>query len=322
MGLINQDVNFDEEDVAVNDLDEASTEALKGYKNIALFGVDNRSVGHYDGGRSDTIIICSINQDTKDVKLVSIYRDTYLDVGDGLLNKCNAAYTKGGPEGAVSMLNRNLDLNIQQYVAVDFKAFVDVVDDLDGLEMTITDEEAEIMNLCYIPYIEESIGMKVGTTALVSGGTQTLDGVQTLAYCRVRYTDGGDFHRASRQREVIGLIVEKAKKANPITLNNIINDVFPEISTSMSTTEVLGYAADLASYNLVYQMGFPYDKWSGTVNDASIVVPCTLESNVDRLYLDLFGEADHNASATVQQISSSIINYAGKTEADAVDYGY
>ena len=323
MGLINQDVNFDEEDVAVNDLDEASTEALKGYKNFALFGVDNRSMGNYSSGNSDTIIICSVNEETKEVKLTSVYRDTLLDVGNDNIRKCNSAYSAGGPEAAINMLNRNLDLNIKQYVAVDFRAFVDVVDDLDGLEMTITDEEAEYMNLCYIPYIDESLGYKQGHTSLVSGGTQTLNGVQVLAYCRVRYGDGGDFHRASRQREVIGMIVEKAKKANPITLNNIINDVFPEISTSMSTPEMLGYAKDIASYELIKSEGFPYDKYSDTLDGfGSCVTPCTLESNVDKLYYNLFGEEDHNASSTVIDISNRIENATGIHQSDALDYGY
>ena len=323
MGLINHDVDFNEEDVAVNDLDEASTEALKGYKNFALFGVDNRKMGVYESGNSDTIIICSVNMDTKEVKLTSVFRDTLLDIGDDRIKKCNAAYSNGGPEAAISMLNRNLDLNIKDYVAVDFKALVDVVDDLGGLEMTVTDEEAEIMNLAYIPFIEESIGRKSGSTKTVSGGTQTLDGVQVLAYCRVRYTDGGDFHRASRQREVINLIVEKAKKANPIELNNIINDVFPEISTSMSNTDMLGYAKDLASYQLVQSEGFPYDKRSETLDGwGSCVTPCTLESNVDKLYYNLFGEEDHNASSTVVNISNRIESGTGFHEGDALDYGF
>ncbi|MCR4999331.1 MAG: LCP family protein [Lachnospiraceae bacterium] len=323
LGLINHDVDFDADDVAVNDLDEASLEALKGYKNIALFGVDNRTMGNYDTGNSDTIIICSINQDTKDVTLTSVYRDTLLDVGDGKITKCNYAYNHGGPEQAISMLNRNLDLNIKDYVSVDFKALVDVVNDLDGLEMTITDEEAMYMNQAYIPYIEESLKMKSGSTPAVSGGTQTLNGVQVLAYCRVRYTAGDDYHRASRQREVIGLIVDKAKKANPIQLNNIINDVFPEISTSLSTTEVLGYAKDLTNYNLASQGGFPYDKYADTFGDlGSCVAPCTLESNVAKFYEQTFGEAGHQASDTVSSISNQVVNLTGCTEASALDYGY
>jgi LCP family protein required for cell wall assembly len=323
MGLINHDVDFNEEDVAVNDLDEASTEALKGYKNFALFGVDNRKMGVYETGNSDTIIICNVKMETKEVKLTSVFRDTLLDVGNGNIKKCNSAYGSGGPEAAISMLNRNLDLNIKDYVSVDFKALVDVVNDLGGLEMTITDEEAEIMNLAYIPYIEESLDMKAGSTELVSGGTRTFDGVQVLAYCRIRYTSGGDFERASRQRQVINLIVEKAKKANPIELNNIINDVFPEISTSMSNAEMLGYAKDLTSYQLIQSEGFPYDKISRKLDGWGwCVPPCTLESNVDKLYYNLFGEEDHNASSTVIDISNQIENGTGFHESDAEDYGF
>ena len=140
VGLINWD---DLKDLKTNDLDEETQELLDDYTTIALFGVDNRSNGNYDTGNSDSIMICSINNNTKEVKLVSVYRDTCLDVdGDETFRKCNYAYNHGGPQAAIEMLNRNLDLNIQKYVSVDFYALAEAVDALGGIELDITDEEA------------------------------------------------------------------------------------------------------------------------------------------------------------------------------------
>ena len=118
---------------------------MKGYQTIAMFGLDNRSNGNLSQGRSDVIMLANINNDTKEVKLVSVYRDTYLDTGDGIFQKCNAAYAKGGPEQAISMLNVNLDLNITDYVTVDFNSIIECVDLLGGVDMEITDDEASLM---------------------------------------------------------------------------------------------------------------------------------------------------------------------------------
>ena len=124
VGKINFDT-FEEEDAGINeDLSDESLEYLDGYTNIALFGLDNRSEGNYKGGQSDTIIIASINDETKEVKLISVYRDTFLNVGDDTFNKANSAYAKGGVERAIQMLNANLDLNITEYVCVDFIALL------------------------------------------------------------------------------------------------------------------------------------------------------------------------------------------------------
>ena len=137
----------DLKNLRVNKLDDETEELLSGYTNIALFGVDNRSNGNYDSGNSDSIMICSINNTTKEVKLISVYRDTSLDVdGDRTFRKCNYAYNHGGPQQAIEMLNRNLDLNIQKYVSVDFYALAEAVDALGGVQVNITGDEANYMN--------------------------------------------------------------------------------------------------------------------------------------------------------------------------------
>ena len=304
-------------------------ETLKGYKNIALFGVDDRKSGAYSN-RSDSIIIASINEDTSDVKLVSVYRDTYLDVGGGNYNKCNAAYSSGGPEQSIAMLNRNLDLNITDYVAVDFYALVKAIDAVGGIDLDITEEEAMIMNWHSgipgdIGYIEELVEVVYGSSAdptqyFVDTGHIHANGIQATAYCRIRYTAGDDFKRASRQREVLSKLIDKAKSADVKELNDLINSMYGNVKTSLSISEMLSYASKAKEYNLVDTSGFPFDKSTGTYGGNSLVVPCTLESNVVKLYEYLFDDTTYVPSQTVKDHSDYIVNYTGCTEDSANTY--
>ena len=140
--------------VNTNDINSDSKEVMSGYTTIALFGLDNRSNGSFESGNSDTIIVASINNATKEIRLVSVFRDSYLDVGDDTFTKCNAAYAKGGPKQAVNMLNTNLDLHITDYVAVDWNALVKTIDLLGGVDIELTEEEATYT----IGYIDEIAG--------------------------------------------------------------------------------------------------------------------------------------------------------------------
>lgn len=312
-------INFtDLTNFAQNNLDAESREMLSGYTNIACFGVDNRSNGDYDTGNSDSIIIVSINNDSKEVKLMSVYRDTAMDVdGEGTIRKCNYAYNHGGAKEAVDMLNRNLDLNIDKYVAVDFYALVDAIDAVGGVTIEVSPQEAAIMNQSYIDYTSEITGVK---SSHVEAGTQTLDGVQAVSYCRVRYTAGGDFMRASRQRIVLQALVNKVKDASPAQLNKLVEAVFPNISTNIKLSTMLSLATAMSDYTIASSSGFPFALTTGTYGSkGSLDIPCTLASNVTEEYKYLFGE-DHTPSETVQDISDSIEKFSGKDESDAVDY--
>ena len=298
------------EDVAI-ELDSETKEALKGYTNIALFGLDNRSTGNYDGGNSDCIMIASINNDSKEVKLISVYRDTFLSVKDDTFNKINSAYAYGGPRGAIAALNKNLNLDITNYVAVDFAAVVDAVDLLDGIELTLTDQEVKIMNDNYIDEINEVT--KHSSSKLSSGGTYTVDGVQALAYCRIRYTAGDDFKRTERQREVLGKMIEKAKGSSISTVSSLIDSMFGEISTSFTSKEILSLASSVMDYELAGNHGWPFELCTGNFGSkGSIVVPTDLETNVVELHEYLFGEKN-NVSNTVTGLSEYIVNYTGCT---------
>lgn len=310
---------LDTENLGINE--DIDSDLLSGYTNIALFGLDNRDTGNYDGGNSDCIMIASINNTTKEVKLVSVYRDTYLNRTDDTYRKANAAYAQGGAQEAIQMLNMNLDLDIQDYVAVDFEALIKCIDLVGGLEIDVTSDEVEYINV-YITELNQLYG--TSSSLISSAGTYTLDGVQATAYCRIRYTSGGDFERASRQRIVLSKLAEKAKSSNLSTINKIVDEMMSYISTSLSNAEILSMASALMDYNLSGTAGFPFDMATETISSktGSVVVPCTLESNVSQLFDYLYDESSYTPSNTVQGISQEIEELSGYDETDAVDYGY
>ncbi len=302
----------------INILDQDKLEVYKDtgpYTNIACFGLDSRN-GELEGGvQSDSIIIASINNETNDVKLVSVYRDTLLQQEDGTYAKANAAYNRGGPEAAISLLNRNFDLDIRNYVSVNFNALVDVIDALGGLEIELTQEEAFYTN-GYAAETSRVVGQEMVDIDEVAG-TQLLDGVHAVSYARIRYTKGNDFKRTERQREVLQKTAEKAKEADLITLNKIVDKVFPQISTSLTLSDMLGFAANIMDYNIVETTGFPYAlTTSEEVRDhsGSYVVPIDFAGNVSQLHKNIFAEDWYEPSNKVRQIHDDIIYLTGITE--------
>lgn len=296
----------------------------EGYLNVALFGVDTRDGNFEDGSRSDTIMIASLNQATGEVKLCSVYRDTLLQQSDGTYNKANAAYFFGGAEGAVAMLNKNLDMDISHYVTVDFNALVDVIDDLGGIELDLTDEEVYWTN-GYCNETSKVTGHKL--EELTHSGKQTLNGVQATSYCRIRYTQGDDYKRTERQRTVLEQIAKKAQKADLKTINKIINDVFDEVSTNFTLAEMLSYAKDFMSYKIGETTGFPFDLTTDTLGDiGSTVIPDGLADNVLQLHKFLYGsDVSYTPSSVVNTISEEIaskssLNYGESTD-DSQEYG-
>lgn len=282
--------------------------AKSGYRNIALFGVDSREGDLDSGTNSDTIMVCSINNKSGEIKLVSVYRDTYLDVYDGNYAKANSAYAGGGPERAVNMLNKNLDLDITDFVTVDFNAVIKAVDLLGGIDIDLTDEEVKWLN-AYL--VETSQVTGVSYENVTSSGTQHLSGIQAMAYCRIRYTEGWDYKRTERQRLVLEKIFAAAQAQGVTGLAGLINTMIPYIKTSLSNTEMLALAANIGKYSIGDTQGFPYDKQAADVDAGDCVVPVNLASNVSQLHSYLFGESNYTPSDTVQQISNQIINNTG-----------
>lgn len=301
----------EEEEQATKDSIELSSETaelLEEYTNIAIFGLDNRSTGNYDGGNSDCIMIASINNKTKEVKLVSVYRDTFLKVKADTYNKINSAYAYGGASNAMAALNQNLNLDIEDYVAVDFGAVVEAVDALGGIELTFTDQEAKIMNETYIDEINEVAGRN--TPLLSGGGSYHADGVYALAYCRIRYTAGDDFKRTERQREVITKMIDKAKSSSLASITDLIKNMVGDIKTSYSSSEMIALASKMMDYEVTETHGWPFELCTGTFGAKDIVVATDLETNVRELHEYLFGEKTE-VSDTVAAISDYILDYTG-----------
>lgn len=278
----------------------------EGYTNVALFGLDSRENDLGKGNRSDTIMIASLNNDTKEVKLVSIYRDTLLELDDGSYNKANSAYSFGGPEGAVSLINRNLDMNIEKYVTVNFNALVDVIDAVGGLDLELTHDEVEHMNN-YCVETSKVTGKSYEKIEPEVEGTYHLNGVQAVSYSRIRYTAGGDFKRAERQRLVLQKIADKVQNMSVGTVNKIIDSVFPQISTNFTLAEMIGYAKNLTKYKLGDSIGFPADNTTDMLNEVgSVVIPDTLSSNVMEVHKFLFGNDGYTVSSTITSVENGI----------------
>lgn len=312
---IEKDTSFNEEKLEINEgISEESKELMDEYTSVALFGLDNRSNGNLSSGRSDVIMIANINNTTHEVKLVSVYRDTYLDVGNGKFRKCNAAYANGGPEAAINMLNTNLDLSIKDYVTVDFNAVVECVDLLKGVEVTVTDEEAVLMR----GYQDEISKLtKKKSEYLPGAGTYNMDGVQACSFARIRYTAGDDYKRAERQRTVLSAMVQKAQKSDLKTINKLINQIFSDIKTSYSNTDLIALAAQVFNYKLTESTGFPFEKNSAIVGSkGSVVIPCDLESNVKELHTYMFNDVDYMPTEKVKGNSAQIINDTGFHKGD------
>lgn len=291
------------EDITINDI---KNDDIKGYTNIAIFGVDSRANELTKNTRSDSIIIASINNKTKDVKLVSLYRDTYVNIEGHGYSKLNSAYAKGGPELAISTINRNFDLDVTDFVTVNFSAVTNIVDALGGVEIDIKQDEIKEVNR-YTKDVAKINGTKA--KQIKKPGKQTLDGTQATAYSRVRYTSGNDFRRTERQRTVIYAAMNKAKSSGIPALYALTQEILPQVYTSLKTTDILSLAKDAFSYDIVDDTGFPFEKKGKTVNKASVVLPIDLSKNVTELHKYLFETKDYTPTNTVQGISKEIAKY-------------
>lgn len=292
---------------------------LQQYTNIALFGVDSRSKSLEKNTRTDTIMICSINNQTGDVKLCSVYRDTYLNVGNDSYNKCNSAYAKGGYEQAINMLNMNMDLYITDFVTVGFEGVINTVDALGGVEIDVQQSEiSHLNNYQASQYCTEENPNNLTTDYIpvTAPGLQTLNGKQALAYCRIRYTAGDDFRRTERQREVLKKILEKAKKTNPATLAKMAEELMPCVATSLDLQDILAMAGHVTDYNIGQTEGFPFADHIATGkigSKGSCVIPISLEDNVVLLHEYLYPGVEYEPT-------EDVISYSKKIRSDTSPY--
>ena len=326
-------VKIADEDVAIDQNVRESIQkqsaSKKGYRNIALFGVDSRNKQLDKSTRTDVIMVASINLDTKEVRLISVYRDTWLNMSTDKYSKANAAYAQGGPEQAISMLNMNLDLDITDFVTVGFDALIDVIDAVGGIEIDVKEAEIVHLNNYQISMVGKVVGKNEkgeemyeaepgSYTPVTHAGLQKLNGLQATAYCRIRYV-GDDFQRTQRQRTVLTLVAKKAMTLNPATLNKIAESVASEMATSLDMSEILSLLSGIASYQIGEQSGFPFDEYckTGRVGSASVVIPVDLNKNVKELHKFLFDKENYEPSDTVKRCSQKIstdtgVSYSGE----------
>ena len=288
------------------------------YWTVAVFGVDSRDGNLGAGALSDVIMVASINRRTGDVNLTSVYRDTYLQIDDeGNYHKLNEAYFKGGYEQAIAALERNLQLDIDDYVTFNWKAVAEGITMLGGIDLDISDSEFKYIN-AFITETVNSTGL--GSVQLDHSGVNHLDGVQAVAYGRLRLMDT-DFNRTARQRKVLQLAIEKAKTADKKTLAATAMTVMSEVKTSIGLDDVLDMANNVKKYNLVNAVGFPFSRDTTYVGKMDVVVPATLASNVVQLHPFLYGDdaASFTLNDTVKKISAHIQEKTGIGELQNAD---
>ena len=303
-------------DLVVN---EGVKEQTKGYTTIALYGVDSRDSNLNTGTNSDAIILLSINKDTKEVKMVSVYRDTLLQIQSDsqTTHKVNYAYQLGGALMSINTLNANLDLAISDYITVDFNAMADIINTLGGVEVTVTEDEVNNLN----KNLAEQIGISGKYSEGVhEAGTKVLNGQQAVAYSRIRSTGKGDITRTMRQRTVLLGLVNKMINADSKMISNLIDVSFSCISTSLTKDEVTSLAKDIADYKITGNIGFPFSYTPMSLDGkGSVIVAADLNANVTALHEYLYGTSGYTPSTTASSISTEVSSETGVAATEAID---
>lgn len=309
--LVRRDESVNMENMTNSNLtNDEYIQTMQGYWTIALFGVDSRNGSLGKGNNSDVNIICNVNMDTGEIKLVSVYRDTYLNIDNhGSYNKINQAYLQGGADQAIQALNRNLDLQMDDYATFNWKAVVDAINILGGVDIELSKAEFYYINA----YITETVkATGVGSHQLTHAGMNHLDGVQAVAYARLRYMDT-DFARTERQRKVIQLAFDKLKAADFATINNVMETVLGQIETSVTLDDLIPAAKNITKYHISETTGFPQARTDANMGrKGACVIPATLTSNVTSLHEFLFGETGYEPSDQVKEISAKISSDSGR----------
>lgn len=333
--ILNKD--FDRDKVNIN----KGVKKKKGYTNIVLFGIDSGTettdlrTNTFESANSDVMIIVSINNETSEIKMASIYRDTLLQMplldGDTEIEyrKANFAYRVGGPKNSIDMLNMNFDLDITDYAVVNFNGIATIIDSLGGIDVNITPDEATWINN-YLTETRLVTGMD--SPNITTSGLVHLDGLQATAYCRIRYTTfydeqgnayHDDFGRTARQRFVLNQLLIKAKSAGATQLVDIANTVLENTTasgekifeTSLPWEEVLDLIPVAVEANLTESSGFPSKDFYGSKGRGEdyfgSLIPKDLEHTAIELHKFLYGDDKYKPTATLKSISEAISNETG-----------
>ena len=284
--------------------DEAPPKAETGNDVFVMFGVDSRSGGLGRGTRSDSIMLIRLDHDAKQVKVVSIYRETLVYQEGRGYKLLNAAHSYGGPEFALSVINENFDFNIEHYCSVDFDAVGDLVDMVGGVEIELTEDEIQHIN----GYITETNSVR-GTNSphITEPGVHLLDGTQAVSFSRIRYTVGYDYKRTERQREVLFKIFEQSKQMTTDERLEVVETLIGEVNTNYSEDEMLVLMYYLSEYEIAKMTAYPQVFFAGSIPEASSVqIPYTLIEMNAELHKILLGEEDYEPSDKVQQYNDEL----------------
>ena len=293
------------------EIDRQVAKDLKGYRNVALMGIDARKGEDAKNCRTDAIIVASLDKKTGDVALISVMRDSYLEMdsstGDIMYDKATHAHVYGGPVNTCKMLNKSLDLNISEFVVMDWNSVADTVDALGGITVDVKDNEIWDLNH-WGP--ETAANTDRTWTEIYNTGKQKIDGAQAATYCRIRKNSGGDTGRTERMRKVVMAILKEVK-SNPTKITTVADKVLPEVRTNMSTLDITSLLPQVIKFDIKDSIGYPFNYYGGSVNGSWKAVPTTLSENAVRLHKEAFKQDDYVPTARLEQISQNIISNTG-----------
>ena len=307
---------IDYEKINTEDLGISEEQKKSKFRNIAILGTDSRYNDYTDFARTDCIMILSINTETNKMNLFSIYRDTFTKMtqnGEEKYDKINHAFY-GGVENTLKTINQNFDLNITEYVMIDFETVASMVDKVGGVNINITSEELKIIN-AYVKENNKVIGAK--SELLKTTGPQNFNGVQALAYGRIRKTTGGDYKRTERMRTVLEKVFSKLKTRNLKEIDDITNNILPKIKTNITKEQIKELLPKFTEFKFNSTFGFPYhatskgldlkDYYKGTKGGLDYyVIPLKLVEDVEKLHKEVFEEKDYKTPDTVKEIYKNI----------------
>lgn len=309
LGLMKQ-IKLNEEKLCI---DPKVEKDLKDHRNILIMGIDKRKGEDIDTCRSDAMIVVNINKKTGKIKMVSVVRDSFLQLdehGELVIDKLTHAHAYGGPKNTIRAINRNLDMNIKEFVRIDWQTVADTVDSLGGLTLDVKKGEIKEMN----KYIKDTNKSLNGSKKKIKkAGKQKLNGVQVVTYCRIRKNDG-DEQRAERYRAAMSAAIKKARKLGLKQIDKTADKVLPQISTNISPEKVRALLLKYYDMDFDESVGWPYT-WDGAqLNGIWYDVPITLKSNDKDLHKDIFGQKNYKPSDTVKEINDLIIQETGYDE--------
>jgi LCP family protein required for cell wall assembly len=256
--------------------------------NILLIGCDSREAG--GSGRSDAMIIVSINSKTKKIILTSFLRDIYLKIPFHKNNRLNAAYAYGGANLLIDTIEENFQIDIDKYISMDFYTFIDVVDSIDGVTLEVKEEYIPIIN-AYIKEINQHMGVAESNDLLTQTGNLVLNGKQALGYVRNRYI-GTDFERTARQRMVLQTIFDKIKDSSYKKIISLSDAVLPQVTTNLSEKKIISLILSFPTFKNyeIEQWSIPMqDTYSFVTINRMSVLGINFDKNIDELHKKVYG---------------------------------